>query len=164
MRKRNGVVAILLAAILLGFVALQGRLRRYEVVESSMEPTLYPGDYIITQARNSALKRGDIAIVPHPGLFGFDLIKRVIGLPGEIVSLANGQVHIDRQVLAEAWADGPAHPDGETRLGEREVYVLGDNRPMSSADSRTLGGVPADNIKWVAVARYWPPGRFGRLV
>ena len=163
MRNGKGVTAVLLASGLIGLAALRGKLRRYEIVESSMEPALRQGDYIIAQHRRTDLRRGDIAIVPHPGVFGFDLIKRVVGLPGELVTIVNGQVHIDGKALDEAWADGPVHPDGQTLLGAGSVFVLGDNRPMSSADSRTIGGVPSVNIKWVAVARYWPLARIGRL-
>ncbi len=128
-----------------------------------MEPALSEGDYIIAQERTSNLGRGDIVIVPHPDITGFDLIKRVIGLPGERVTLANGQVHVDGAVLAEIWADGPVHPDDEVQLGADDVYVLGDNRRLSSADSRTIGPVATADIKWKATVRYWPATSVGRL-
>jgi len=163
MRTRKSQLAVISALGLVGYAVLRGKLRRFEIVEGSMEPHLSHGEYIIAQERSSAPKRGDIVIVAHPDIPGFDLVKRVIGLPGELVTLANGQVHIDDQVLAEAWADGPTRPDGEWQLGPDDLYVLGDNRAMSSADSRTIGPVSTANVKWKAVARYWPLARVGRV-
>lgn len=162
MRKRNGTFVIVTLGLVV-LAALRGKLRRYEIVESSMEPQLSGGDYLIARRRDSDLHRGDIVIVPHPDIVGFDLVKRVIGLPGELVTLANGQVHIDGQVLAEPWADGPVRHGGEWQTGPDEVFVLGDNRPVSAADSRTIGPVSASEIEWRAIARYWPMGRLGRL-
>jgi signal peptidase I len=163
MRTRKSQLAVVAALGLVGYAALRRKLRRFEIVEASMDPHLSHGDYIIARERSSASERGDIVIVAHPDIPGFDLVKRVIGLPGEAVTLANGQVHIDDQVLDEASADGPTRPDGEWQLGPDDLYVLGDNRAMSSADSRTIGPVSSPNVKWKVVARYWPLARVGRI-
>lgn len=161
MRRSRIILAGVLAA--LGVAGLKGRWRRYEIAESSMEPQLSSGDYVITGALNEGLQRGDIVIVPHPEISGFDLIKRVIGLPGEHIDLSNGYVHIDGIALAEPWASGPTRPDGDWSLGPNEVFVLGDNRNASSADSRTLGPIEASSLRWRAIARYWPLRSAGRL-
>lgn len=161
MRKSTIAFAGALAAA--GVVATRGRWRRYEVRESSMEPELSSGDYIVASIRNDDLQRGDIVIVPHPEIAGFDLIKRVIGLPGEEIDLSNGYAHIDGIALAEPWADGPTRPDGNWRLESGEVFVLGDNRKVSSADSRTIGPIDAATIEWCAIVRYWPLSRAGKL-
>jgi len=163
MRNRKGSLALAAAVVVLGVAGLRGRLRRYEIVEASMEPQLHSGDYIVAQATSEGHARGDIVILPHPEIARLELIKRIVGLPGEVVSLRSGQVHINGLVLAESWADGPVRGDGEWQLGATEVFVLGDNRPMSAADSRTIGLIDTRTIKWKAVARYWPPGRTGRL-
>ena len=163
MRTRRGLVALTVALAVLGIAGLRGRLRRYEIVEASMEPQLYSGDYIIAQIVKDALSRGDIVIVPHPEVGGFELAKRVVGLPGELVALRNGQVHIGGAVLAEPWADGPVRPDSEWQLGNDEIFVLGDNRQASAADSRTIGPIDTKGVIWKAAARYWPLGRIGRL-
>lgn len=128
-----------------------------------MEPQLAAGDYIFAAVRDQPLQRGDIVIVPHPEITGFELIKRVVGLPGETVGLSNGYVHINGIVLAEPWASGPSRPDGEWTLGPNEVFVLGDSRRVSAADSRTIGPVDDSTIRWQAVARYWPLRSAGRL-
>lgn len=156
---------LLLAAALAAAsaIGLHGRWRRYEIRESSMEPNLSAGDYVVAKARREPLGRGEIVIVPHPEIPGFELVKRVVGLPGEVVNLSNGYVHIDGIVLAEPWADGPTRPDGEWSLDASTAFVLGDNRPESSADSRTLGPVELETIKWQVVARYWPPSTVGRI-
>ena len=128
-----------------------------------MEPQLSGGDYVLAKARRGPVGRGEIVIVPHPEIPGFELTKRVVGLPGELVNLSNGYVHIDGIVLAEPWADGPTRPDGEWQIDDSSVFVLGDNRPESAADSRTLGPIDTAAIKWRGVARYWPPGKVGRV-
>ena len=153
----GGILAVL------GFVGLRKKLRRYEIAENSMEPQLSAGDYVIAKALAEAPLRGAIVIVPHPEVPHFDLAKRIIGLPGETVTLHDGQVHIDGAVLAEPWANGPVRPDGEWTLSDQQVFVLGDNRSVSAADSRTIGPVPLATVKWKIVARYWPASRFGRL-
>ena len=116
-----------------------------------------------TAMRAQDLQRGDIVIVPHPEIAGFELIKRVIGLPGETIGLSNGYVHINEIALAEPWANGPTRPDGEWTLGLDEVFVLGDSRQVSAADSRTIGPIDASTVRWRAVARYWPLQSAGRL-
>lgn len=163
MASRGSKLFLAGAVALASAIGLHGRWRRYEIRESSMEPELAQGDYVIARARSGSLGRGEIVIVPHPEIPGFELAKRVVGLPGEVVDLSNGYVHIDGVVFAEPWADGPTRPDGEWTLDESSVFVLGDNRPESSADSRTLGPIDATTIQWRIVARYWPPAKTGRL-
>jgi signal peptidase I len=163
MRSRRGLVATGFAAVVIAVAGLRGRLRRYEIAESSMEPALWAGDYVMARRVEAALVRGDIIVIPHPEMQRFDLVKRLIGMPGETVNIAGGQVHIDGVTLAEPWAQGPVRPDGEWRLGPDEVFVLGDNRAISAADSRTIGPVGRNAVRWRVVARYWPPSRIGRL-
>ncbi|MDJ0923023.1 MAG: signal peptidase I [Acidimicrobiia bacterium] len=163
MSPRLSRVALAGAVAAAAAIGLKGRWRRYEVRESSMEPGLAAGDYIIAAARQGDLVRGELVILPHPEIAGFELVKRVVGLPGESIVLSNGYVHVDGIVLAEPWADGPTRPDGEWPLHAGEVFVLGDNRPASAADSRTIGPVEEDTIRWRVVARYWPPASAGRL-
>jgi signal peptidase I len=155
--------AVITGLALLGYAGLRGKLRRYEIVESSMEPHLRPGDYVVAQHRTGVLERGDIVIFDHPDAPGYELTKRVVGLPGEEIVISNGQVHVDGAVLAESWADGVTLPDSEWSLGGDVVFVLGDNRAASSADSRTIGPVQTTAIRWRVVARYWPAAAVGRI-
>ncbi len=162
MRPRRQT-ALIAALAVLGYAGVKGRLRRYEIAERSMEPTLQSGDYVLAQALRSIPTRGDIVIFDHPALPDLELVKRVVGLPGERIVIGNGQIHANEAVLAEPWADGPTRPDGRWELGADEVFVLGDNRSASAADSRTLGPIPLWQTKWRVVARYWPPTSMGRL-
>jgi signal peptidase I len=141
--------------------AIKGRLTRFEVAESSMEPALDRGDYLIATLATS-IQRGDIVIYPDPTMPDRHLVKRAIGLSGESVSIAGGQVAIDGAVLAEPWADGPTLPDGEWISPAASIFTLGDNRRFSSGDGRASGPVPLAGVR-KAVWRYWPPGSFGRL-
>jgi signal peptidase I len=152
-----GLVAATAFAALLG-----GRLRRYEIVERSMQPALDPGDFVLAIPAGD-LSRGSIVIFDRPDVDGYELVKRVVGLPGERVGIENGQVHIDQRVLAERWADGPTIPDGQWRLGPGEVFVLGDNRAISSSDSRALGPILRESIRWRVIIRYWPARTAGRV-
>ena len=161
--KTRGRIALFTTLALAGYAGLRGKLRRYEIAERSMEPTLSPGDYLIAQARQDVPGRGEMVIFNHPGIPDFEMVKRVVGLPGEHVVISNGQVHASDAVLAEPWADGPTLPDGEWQLGENEIFVLGDNRAVSAADSRTLGPIPVAAAGWRLVARYWPLRSAGRI-
>ncbi len=161
MRRRRFALVATIAA--LGYVGGRRRLRRYEIAEGSMQPSLAAGDYVIARAVRGELQRGDIVIFDHPQRPKFELVKRVVGLPGELVAIHNGQVHVSGATVAEPWADGPTLPDGEWDLGPGEVFLLGDNRSMSAGDSRTVGPVAVTAIRWRVVARYWPPTAVGKV-
>ncbi len=141
--------------------ALRGVTRRFEVKESSMSPALEPGDWILATRRNGVPERGDIVVFADPTGSGMNLIKRVIGLPGEQVGIVGGRVSIDGTVLADRWANGITRPDGEWQVPDDHVWLLGDNRGVSRSDGRLLGPTPIDTIGWQAVARYWPRRRIG---
>ncbi len=151
-----------LAALMIGG-RLRHRVRRYEIAESSMSPALLPGDYVLAVLARQAPMRGDIVILPHPTRTNFELAKRVVGLPGELVTIADGRVHIDGAVVPEPWTAEPTLPASEWRVGDGEVFVLGDHRSVSIGDSRTLGAVALERPVWLAAWRYWPPRRFGWL-
>jgi nickel-type superoxide dismutase maturation protease len=97
-----------------------------------MAPTLGHGDLLVATAVG-ALHRGSLVVVEHPGRPGYDMVKRVEGLPDE-----------DR---------------GGRTLGQGEFWLAGDN-PDASTDSRTFGPVPREAIRGVVRARYWPRPRW----
>ena len=142
---------------------MRQRLRRYVIAESSMAPALQPGDWVIAAASASPPRRGDVIVFAHPDRLGFDLVKRVIGLPGEHVALTGGRVYIDGFPLAEPWADGATHPDDEWHLTEDEIFVLGDARSRSAADGRVLGPLPVSAAMWRVRLRYWPATGIGSV-
>lgn len=93
-----------------------------------------------------------------------DLIKRVIGLPGETVTVENNRVHINGVPLDEPYLPpGVQMPDyGPITLGPDEVFLMGDNREFSM-DSRVFGPIPVSHIIGEAFMIIWPPGRVSGL-
>lgn len=108
--------------------------------------------------------RGAIVTFSSPIDPNRTLVKRVIGLPGEVIAINQGVVYIDGQPLAEAYV---FHHDKRSmqpvRVPAESIIVLGDNRPLSG-DSREFGPVARSNLLGVAVLRYWPPSDFGLLL
>ncbi len=143
-----------------------------EVAGDSMQPALEAGDWLVVRlldADSPPLEAGAIALARDPS--GRLLLKRVVGLPGETIELRDAGVLVDGRRLAETATQGPTHPASElrtlTRLDRGTYYLLGDNR-AASTDSRDhgafrLGATTPPAIEGVAVLRYWPLGRAGRL-
>ncbi len=86
-------------------------------------------------------------------------IKRIVGLPGETVEVRGGSVYIDGEKLEEDYEVVRGGPEGTWRVGEGEVFVMGDNRPNSN-DSRSWGCVPYETILGRAVLIWWPMSRW----
>lgn len=93
-----------------------------------------------------------------------DLIKRVIGLPGETVTVTDNQVHIDGVAIAEPYlGDDVVMPEaGPFEVGDDEVFVMGDNRQFSF-DSRRFGNIEMDSLVGRAFVIIWPLSNFGGL-
>lgn len=128
-----------------------------------MEPHLTNGDWVIARRRTGVPSRGDIIVFSDPAGSGMNLVKRVIGLPGECIGIRGGRVTVDGALLADRWASGTTSPDGAWYVPDGYVWLLGDNRAASTSDGRILGPTPLDEVDWVVVARYWPSSRVGRL-
>jgi signal peptidase I len=119
--------------------------------------------------RFHAPERGDIVVFKAPANVaaacpaGGTFVKRIVGLPGEQVSMENGHVLINGVRLGEPYL-APAFRGSESgewpRSSRSGYFVLGDNRDMS-CDSRRWGVVPRENIIGRADIRYWPPDRIG---
>jgi len=150
------ITGTLLAAFAGGVAArwTYQRLARFEISEVSMTPTLRPGDRVLTWEQTP--KRGDIVVFEHPARPEFWLVKRVIGLPGEQVTIRDGSVLVDGSILEEPWTNESSGPDTEWNLDAHEAVVLGDARHLSAGDSRQLGPLPIDALLHTVIARYWP--------
>lgn len=157
------IETILLSVVLfLGINALTARIR---VDSYSMEPTLYRGDFVIVNKisyRLGQIGRGDVIVFHYPPNPQEQYIKRVIGLPGERVSISAGQVYINGEQLVEPYLSVTTQRGGEWDVPEDALFVLGDNRNNSS-DSRSWGMVPFENVVGKAMVIYWPPENWGTL-
>ncbi len=131
----------------------------------SMIPTFHDGDYLVIDEisyRLNGPQRGDVIVFHPPNQKkGVYYIKRIIGLPGETVTMTNGKVHISSDTdpkgmdLVEPYLQNMLADNFTTHIGQNEVFVLGDNRPRSS-DSRAWGTLPIDNITGRALVRLFP--------
>ena len=148
---------VILAVVLyFGINAISARVR---VDGLSMNPTLQHGEYVLVSRlsyRTGHPQRGDIIVFSFPGDQKQDLIKRVIGLPGEVISIRNGEVLVNGVKLEEPYiAQSPVY-NGEWTVGEGQLFVLGDNR-NDSKDSHQWGLLPVENVIGKALLIYWPP-------
>lgn len=93
-----------------------------------------------------------------------DLIKRVIGLPGETITVENGRVHVNGVPIDEPYLPEGVHMAdfGPVTLAADEIFLMGDNREFSM-DSRAFGPIEIDHVIGEAVLIIWPPGRVGGL-
>jgi signal peptidase I len=150
---------VLLSLVLfLGINAISARIR----VESiSMQPTLYAGNFIIVNKmayRLGTPGRGDIIIFRYPPDPDHEppYIKRVIGLPGDTVTVSSGKVYVNDELLREPYISAPPRYENTWKVPEDSLFVLGDNR-NSSSDSHSWGMVPLQNVIGKAEVIYWPP-------
>lgn len=161
--QRRGIIAGSIGVTVLAAAALRGVLRRFEIRESSMEPSLESGDWVIARRRTGPLERGDIVVFDDPTGSGMNLVKRVIGVGDERIGIEGGRVTINGALLADRWANGVTEPDSEWDVPANHIWVLGDNRPRSRSDSRLFGSFPEDDVTWQVIARYWPTAKAGMI-
>jgi signal peptidase I len=134
------------------------------VFGQSMQPTFFTDQRLIIEKVSyhwHSPQRGDVIILKDPDGGSIPLIKRVVGLPGERITISGGQVYVDGQALDEPYIDQPTEGPGRSWIVPPfSVFVLGDNRG-NSRDSRYFGPVPADSVLGHAVLRYWPLSQAG---
>ena len=151
--------AVLIALMIHLFLAQATRVEGY-----SMEPTLHGHERLVIEKLSFHFhtpERGDIVVLRVPDYGKEMLIKRVIGLPGDTISVENGQVIINGELLNENYINGPPRGAyGPTIVPDDSVFVMGDNR-NNSKDSRSFGTIPYDDIVGRAWIRYWPLQEIG---
>ena len=126
----------------------------YEIKEESMSPELLPEDYVLATKTNEPLIRGDIVIFKNSEK-SIDVVKRVVGLPGETISASNNELLVNGKTIEDPWAKTVTDDFIDCNVGENEVFVLGDQRRLSTSDSRTLGTINATDCLKLKY-RYWP--------
>ncbi len=147
---------VLLAVVL--FLVINAVTARVRVDGFSMRPTLEDGEYVLVNRlayRFGDYERGDVVVFRFPIDPSQDFIKRVIGLPGDVISIANGVVSVNGQALSEDYIAAAPLYSGQWVVPEGSLFVLGDNRNDSS-DSHSWGMVPVENVIGKAVLVYWP--------
>jgi signal peptidase I len=163
----NAVKEIATFLVLAVIIVLPVRLfvaQPFVVEGESMFPTFDSGDYLIVDEltyKFSVPRRGDVIVFRYPGNESVFYIKRVIGLPGETVSIDRGKVTITKADGNKITLDEPyvvaedATYSESTVIGANEYFVMGDNRPRSS-DSRVWGLLPKREIMGRAFLRLLP--------
>ena len=162
-------IALTLALLIRTFIA-EPRL----IPSESMYPTLHTGDRLVVEKvsyRFHPPETGDIVVFQTPPELqrrGYDknqaFIKRIIGRPGEVISVANGKVYLNGQPLQEDYiAEPPNQPFPTVKIPEDEFFVMGDNRNDSN-DSRYWGFLPQQNLIGRATFRFWPLDRIGLIL
>jgi signal peptidase I len=154
----------LLAAVL--YLIIQTLTARIKVESTSMVPTLHSNDYVVVNKLAYKLwqpHRGDIIVFKYPpDPTQIPYIKRVIGLPGDMVHIADGKVTVNGVILTEPYLRVSTNQGGDWTVPEGHLFVLGDNRNGSS-DSRAWGMVPLGNVIGKAEVIYWPPQHWTQL-
>lgn len=145
-------------------------MRPHKIKGQSMHPTFPDGEYLLTQKVSYYTKdpqRGDVIVFKPPISEEDEFIKRIIGLPGETISVKGGKVFINGKVLNESYLKnvytnpGSFLSEGEEfSIPEGQYFTMGDNRPHSS-DSRSWGPITKKGISGKAWLVYWPPKSSG---
>ncbi len=178
-----------LALAVVVFILVHGSAQNFKVEGSSMSPTLEERQYLLVnkliyfrldQERLSRIipfwrvdeatesrpfrfpKSGEIIVFQFPLEPKRDFVKRVIGVPGDVVEIVGGEVRINGAVVHEPYLRYRDSLDmGRIQLRDREYFVMGDNRQRSN-DSRSWGPVPEDYIVGKVWLVYWPFANLGQ--
>jgi len=161
--------ALVLALILRTFVV-----QAFWIPSGSMVPTLLPGDRVLVAKFwywFQEPKRGQIMVFKYPVDPQRDFVKRIVGLPGDVIEVRDGMVIVNGTSLSEPYVrnrdmftltESPVFPKIPFTVPKDSFFVMGDNRP-NSQDSRFWGFVPMQNVRGPAFVRYWPLDRIGLM-
>lgn len=163
---REAIETIVLTLLL--FFIIHSAVQNFNVDGTSMEPTLHNGELILVSKWNylfHAPARGDVIVFVAPPQPSEDYVKRIIALPGDVISISDGVPTVNGVKLSEFYVaagdmgstpyDRPIH---NVIVPANDYFVMGDNR-LGSSDSRTWGFVPRGNIIGEASLVYWPLGQ-----
>ncbi len=156
-------VFILVAAVWLIYLFGFREMRFFMVPSSSMAPTLRSGDQILT-LNEEHYRRGDIVVVLVPGEEGY-IVKRIVGLPGDTLSIHEGALFLNGEYASEPYIAEPMEYNvvPAVTVPEGEIYVLGDNRNISADSSLDLGTRPLSDVVGRVRYVYYPYARLGAL-
>jgi signal peptidase I len=155
-------IALVVALLFQNYVYAQS-----EVQNVSMQNTLVAGQRLIEDKWSYYFhepRHGDIVIINGPES-ELRLIKRVVGVPGDVIDIQNGEVYLNGQSIEEEYVKGQTFAGSISvpfTVKEGQLFVMGDNREHS-LDSRSLGPISRSSIEGKAVFRIWPLPKFGSL-
>jgi signal peptidase I len=166
-------VAVVGGALIIALLIKTFLIQAFYIPSKSMVPTLRVGDRVLVNKVSydmHDIHRGDVVVFKRPpgeAASGIkDLIKRVIGLPGETLEAQDGRVYVDGKLLDEPYVskDCPNGTDNlpKTTVPAHKVFVMGDNR-CDSRDSRYFGAIDEGLIVGRAFVRVWPVTHLGWL-
>jgi signal peptidase I len=164
--------AIIVIAVLVSFLMRTYAFQTFFIPSGSMEPTLQIGDRIIVNKLAvtwGTIHVGDIVVFKAPpaencGEPVTDLVKRVIGVPGDSLKSQGNTIYVNNQPLDETWThtEPLGQPITPITLKPNQYFMMGDNH-SDSCDSRMWGTVPRSDIIGKAFVRIWPLSRIGFL-
>lgn len=184
--RQHDLAVLVVVALVLAFLIKTLLVQAYFIPSGSMIPTLHVGDRVLVEKISYRLAepaRGDVIVFRRPGAqrrtglvagirsffegLGLaqpdeeiDLIKRIVGLPGERLEITDGVVHVEGRALDEPYLLPDQRDFPEIRVPEGHYYMLGDNRGNSDDSRYSLGTVPRDHVVGRAFVILWPPTRF----
>ena len=151
------VETVVLAVVL--FLIINTVSARVRVDGQSMLPTLNNGEFVLVNRMAYKLGhplRGDIIVFRSTTQLDLDLIKRIIGVPGDEIRVSDAHVTVNNVTLDEPYINAEPRYTGEWSVPDGYLFVLGDNRNDSS-DSHAWGLLPEQNVIGKAILIYWPP-------
>lgn len=150
-----GAIILLLTGYYFG---LKG-VRFYQVISESMLPTLEVGDRLIGE-KIDKLNYKDIVVLDDPMEKNSVIIKRVVGLEGDLIEVRNGYLYRNRERVDEPYTlEKIEYVIQPIKIKEGEIYILGDNRNNSS-DSSIWGPIQTSSVHARILCRYWPLKKF----
>jgi len=162
---------LIVFALLAAFVIRTFAVQTFYIPSASMHETLVEGDRVLVNKvgyRLHDVHRGDVVVFRRPANFPVDeedLIKRVVGLPGETVEARDRRIYVDGRALTEPYVE-PLCRGTEAfkpvRVPAEHLWVMGDNR-CDSSDSRVFGPIGTDLVVGRAFVLAWPPDRLAWL-
>jgi len=157
------ILGLVLLAVVI-FLLLQVVFPRFEVVGSSMEPSLHDGQRLLINRAVYFFREpeaGEVVVFQAPKNPRAEYIKRIIAEPGDVVEVKEGVVYVNGSPLDEPYIkDEPGYTLSPEEIPENNYFVLGDNRNNSN-DSHNGWTVPRQNIVGKAWLSIWPPGQWG---
>jgi len=158
------IIETIIWALMIALVVRHFLIEGFYIPSSSMVPTLVPGERVLVEKffyRFTHPQRGDVIVFRYPMDKRKNLIKRIVGLPGETILIENGSIYVDDILVkgdkfSRTYYDLGFYGEGKHLIPADSYFVLGDNS-RNSDDSRFWGYVPRKNVLGRAFLIYWPP-------